>query len=126
MNKLISTLILLITLSSCIQEKKCSEFRTGEFTYTDNANQLLKVVRTDVVQIEINPKTGVEIHTLIDWTSKCEFTLTYAKILNHPDDVSNIIGKKIYVKIIEINGNRYKVNARSNSMNEDIEFIKVK
>ena len=45
-------------------------------------------------------------------------------ILNHPKDVSSVIGKKIYCEIVETNGNRVKVHAKSDTMDEVLEFIK--
>lgn len=76
------------------------------------------------MQIEINSETGVEIYTRIEWKTDCEYVMTYEKILNYPKDVSSVIGKKIYVKILETNGNRIKVRAKSDVMDEKIELIK--
>ncbi|WP_218841465.1 hypothetical protein [Winogradskyella costae] len=81
-------------------------------------------MRTDNLQIEINSETGVEIYTKIEWKSDCEYVMTYEKILNHPKDISSVIGKKIFVEILETNGNKIKVRAKSDSMDEKIEFIK--
>ena len=76
------------------------------------------------MQIETNPETGVEIYTKIEWKSDCEYIMTYEKILNHPKDVSSVIGKKIFVEILETEGNKLKVRAKSDTMDEKIEFIK--
>ncbi|MNY66579.1 hypothetical protein D3C86_2040290 [compost metagenome] len=50
--------------------------------------------------------------------------MTYEKILNHPKDFSSVIGKKIFVEILETNGNKIKVRAKSDVIDEKIEFIK--
>tara|TARA_R110002110_G_scaffold54448_5_gene156309 strand:+ start:219 stop:596 length:378 start_codon:yes stop_codon:yes gene_type:complete len=123
MKKLILLLILNLTLNSCAQEKKCEDFKTGKFAYAEK-NRPEKILRTENLQIEINPITGVEIHTNIEWTSDCEYVMTYKKILNHPKDISSVIGKKIFVQILETNGNKIKVRAKSDSMDEEIELIK--
>ena len=88
-------------------------------TRTDHekSNDLLGVINEEefdserevsdyVDQIERNLDTGVEIHTKVDWGSDGKYTLTYKKILNTSQDVSNVIGKQIFVEIIEINGNK--------------------
>ena len=123
MKKLFSITILLLTLNGCAQEKKCTDFKTGEFVYLDKTRPE-KVVRTEFLQIETNPETGIEIHSSIEWTSDCNYVMTYKKILNHPKDVSGIIGKKIYIKILETNGNRIKVNAKSDVLDNEFVFIK--
>ncbi|WP_166668207.1 hypothetical protein [Epilithonimonas xixisoli] len=110
-------------MSSCAQEKNCAEFKTGKFIYAENGRPE-KIVRTENTQIEINSETGVEIHTRVEWKSDCEYAMTYEKILNHPKDVSRVIGKKIFVEILETNGNKIKVRAKSDVMDEKIEFIK--
>lgn len=110
-------------MSSTAQEKNCAEFKTGKFIYIES-DRPEKIVRTENMQIEINSETGVEIYTRIEWKTDCEYVMTYEKILNYPKDVSSVIGKKIYVKILETNGNRIKVRAKSDVMDEKIELIK--
>jgi len=123
MKNIITLIILFLTLSSSAQEKKCSELKTGEFEYL-NEDLPFKIVRNDSLQIERNLKTGVEIHTSVQWKSECEYVLTYKKILNSNRDVSDIIEKQISVKILETNKDRIKVHAKSDAIDEKIEFIK--
>ena len=126
MKKTVFTLIiLLLTLSSCAQENNCAEFKTGEFRYAKEGMPE-KIVRTENLSIETNPNNNVIIKSAIEWTSDCEYILTYKEILNHPQDVSSVIGEKIYCEIIEVNGNRIKVHAKSDVMDEVLEFIKTK
>jgi len=115
-------MIMFLILISCTQEKECHKFRIGEFSYSEK-NRSEKIVRTDSLQIETNPNNGIEIHTSIEWTSECEYVMTYKKILNYENE-NKLIGKKIYVEIIETKGNRIKVHAKSDTMDENIEFIK--
>ena len=123
MKNLILILILYLTLNSCTQEKNCTDFKIGKFVYAEK-NRPEQIVRNDDIQIEINPETGVEIYTKIEWRSDCEYVMTYEKILNHPKDMSYVIGKQIFVEIMEIEGNKIKVRAKSDSMDDKIEFIK--
>jgi len=124
MKNLLTLIILLLTLSCCAQEKNCSDFKTGEFRYAKE-NMPDKIVRTESLQIETNPIDKIVVKTSIEWTSECEYIMTYIEILNHPKDISGVIGKKIYCGIIETNGNRVKVLAKSDTMDEVLEFIKV-
>ncbi len=124
MKKLIPIISLLLAFNGYSQERNCADFKTGNFVYTLKSRPE-KIIRTDSLQIEINPETGVEIHTKVEWESNCEFIMTYQKILNYPKDVSSVIGKKIFVEIVETNGNRMSVHAKSDVMDEIIEFIKI-
>jgi hypothetical protein len=114
---------ILISLNSCSQEKNCTDFKIGEFKYVDkNLPEL--ITRTETTQIETNLETGIIIESSIKWTSECSYILTYEKIRNYQEDVSYMIGQKIYVDILETNGNRIKVHAKSKRINHYVEFIK--
>ena len=123
MRKLISLITIIFTLSSCTHEKNCVDFKTGKFVYA-KINRPVKIVRTDSLQIEVNSETGVEIYTKIEWKSDCTYVMTYEKIVNYPDDISSMIGKKIFVEILETDGNKIKVRAKSDTMDKKIEYIK--
>jgi len=116
-------IILIFTCTSYAQQLNCLDFKTGTFEYADK-NMPDKIVRTDSLQVETNHIDGIEIYTSIKWTSDCKYVLTYEKILNYSKDSSKIIGQKIYVEIIEINGNRIKVHAKGDYIDNVIEFIK--
>jgi hypothetical protein len=107
-----------------MQEKNCSEFRTGKFVYQVQDGQI-DILRTESSQHEINPTTGVEIHSKVEWTSDCEYILTYEEVLNHSEDVSSIIGTKIYVEILATDGNKFRARAKSDAMDEEFEFLKI-
>jgi len=124
MRIVITLIILLVTVNSCAQERNCTNFKTGEFKYAKEGMPE-KIVRTENMQIETNPNDKIVIKSTIEWESDCEYVMTYSEILNHPQDVSSVIGKKIYCEIVETNGNRLKVHAKSDTMDELIEFIKV-
>ncbi len=124
MKNLLTSIILLVTLSSCAQEKKCSDFKTGEFRYIKE-NMPETIIRTDTMQIETNPNNKIVVMTSIEWTSDCEYVMTYTDILNYPNDKSGILGKKIYCEIVETNENRVKVHAKSDTIDDILEFIKV-
>ena len=124
MKTLILIAILILTFS-CADEKKCLDFKTGEFVYVDKSMPE-RIIRNDSMQIEINPKTGVEIYTSIKWISDCEYVLTYKKILNHPNDVSYMIGKKILVDIISTKENKYTAFVKSDNVKSLIEFKQIK
>ncbi|WP_430411991.1 hypothetical protein [Kordia sp.] len=116
--------MLLFTFSNYAQEKKCADFKTGEFRYVDK-NMFDKIIRTDSLQTETNPDDNTIVKTTLEWTSECKYVMTYSEILNYKKDVSGIIGKKIYCEILEINGNRIKVHVKSTTVDEILEFIKI-
>ncbi|MDT0555429.1 hypothetical protein [Patiriisocius hiemis] len=118
-------LTLLFTTIIYAQEKNCYKYKSGEFRYLKEERPE-KIIRTETLQTEINPINNVIIKTSIEWTSDCSYVLTYSEILNHPQDVSSAIGKRIYCEIIETNGDQFKVHAKSDVINEVLEFIKIK
>lgn len=99
------TILFFIAFNFCTysQEKKCSDFRTGTFIYSNPLYKNWKVVRSDNEQIEIDDVEKIKLQASVDWISDCEYNLTYTKF-NDSDD-SPIIGKKINVKIIKVGKN---------------------
>lgn len=118
------TIIFLGLLGSCSDEKKCSDFKTGKFRYSDE-NIPEKITRYDTLQIELNPITGREVHSKVEWTSDCSYTLTYQKVINDTIDRSDLIGDKIYVEILETTKTSLLLRAQSNYMDEEIRMIKL-
>ncbi len=116
--------LLLLTITSCKKERDCADFRTGTFAYVDK-NLSEEIIRTEILQIEKNPETGLEIHTSVEWTSDCTYVLTYQRLINYDGDPNKVIGKKIYVEILETKDNWYRVHAKSEAIDDDIEFVKV-
>ena len=119
-------LILLFFLTigtSCTDRKKCYEFKSGNFAYTDET-RIETIVRTDNMQVESNPATGVEIHTSIQWANECMYVMTFEKVLNHPKGLNEIIGSQLVVDIIETKGNKYKAHVKGGTIDEIIEFVK--
>ncbi len=120
-------IIYLVLLSYCCinaQEKDCSSFKTGNFKYVLE-DQPETIIRTDSTQVEINSIDKIEIYSTVEWVSDCEYILTYERIVNYPEDVSNIIGKKIYCEILETKGNWMKVHAKGVYVDAPVEFIKL-
>lgn len=119
------SLIFLILLNSCnVKNPDCKDFKTGIFKY-DTFNYPEKIIRTNSMQVEINPLTGRKIYTSVEWVSECEYILTYKKIINSEFDESDLIGEKIYVKILDIIDNKIITDVKSKKTNEVIDFIKV-
>ncbi|MBS7321794.1 MAG: hypothetical protein KIG55_09410 [Myroides sp.] len=124
--RLTASLLLILTMycKSYSQEKNCSAFWTGTFSYADK-EMPYRIVRDESIQIETNTDTGDELHTSIEWKSDCEYILTYIKIKYPKRDMNYLLGTKIFVKILETNGNRMKVHVKSNVLDNEYEFIKV-
>ena len=123
--KLTFTLLTLLMLSYCYaQDKNCSYFRTGTFSYADK-DMPYRIVRDEGIQVETNTDTGDELHTSVEWKSDCEYILTYIKIKYPKRDMNYLLGTKIFVKILETNGNRMKIHVKSDVLDNEYEFIKV-
>lgn len=124
MKNVLFFIFLLFTFSTLAQELKCSDLRTGTFKY---ANKQLKdiITRTDSTQVEISPIDNAEIHSSIEWTSDCEYILTYKKILNWKDDVSDVIGKKLFCKILDIKGDRIKMYVKGAYADGEVVLIRI-
>ncbi len=116
-------LVFLLLGTSCSEKRKCYEFKSGNFAYTDD-KRIETIVRTDAMQVETNPQTGVEIHTSLEWVNECMYVMTFEKVLNHPKGLDEIVGSKLVVDIIETNGKKYKAHVKGGTIDEVIEFVK--
>ncbi len=118
-------LLSLLTIISCNhKEKKCTDFKTGKYKYVLKDRPEI-IIRLDSSQIEINPITKIEVYSKLIWKSECEYDMVYDKILNAPEDVSDLIGQKINVKIIETTSIGYKAHAVSPRIDVILEFAKL-
>ena len=124
MKKIIFTFFLITSITiGYSQKKQCPDFKTGKFEYTDPKYSEWKVVRTDSTQTEINTKNGIELKAKIIWKSDCEYVLTYEKVINL--DRKDLIRKKVFVKIIEIQDRKFKYHSKLDTMEITSEMIKV-
>ncbi|MCF1193120.1 hypothetical protein LRR18_16145 [Mangrovimonas sp. AS39] len=123
MKNLILILILNLTLSGCAQEKKCTDFKVGKFEYANPEFSEWKVTRTDSTQVEISSKSGIEIYGKIKWENDCEYSITYEKILN--TEFKDMIGKTINAKIIKTYPDRYVCVSKNDSIELELEMVKV-
>ncbi|SHF95837.1 hypothetical protein SAMN05443549_101980 [Flavobacterium fluvii] len=128
MKKLLKFTIILIIgffTHSFKESLDCENLKTGEFIYFDpNSGSECKIIRTPHSQIEINKKRNLKIEFSIYWTSECEYELIYLKINNRAYD--NMIGKKMTVKILDINNNTISYSYKLDGFESKAEMIKVK
>jgi hypothetical protein len=101
--KYIAGLLLLFTLISCYeQERKCTEFKTGKFSFSqeiDGKKLSSTFTRTEFYQIEtFNGKTDT---ASIRWVNDCEFILEKL----HPKNMQE--KKAITMKILYTKGDSY-------------------
>jgi hypothetical protein len=120
--KYIVGLILLINLSVFAQEKKCSDFKTGNFKYSKQEYKKYKVVRYNSIQIETDTITGVKMEGTINWKSDCEYELTYTKVSD--PKYAKAIGQKLKVEIIKITGNTILCKSEGGGITLEIEMTK--
>ncbi len=110
--------LVIIQLFSCNSKKEdyCTSYRNGRYLYK-TADVVIIIERKDSVQNEINPQTGVNTSTKIEWFGDCEYKLYYpANDSNAEVLKTNIISNKIifasneyYVFEASMNGSVEKV-----------------
>jgi hypothetical protein len=113
---------LLFSIISCTQERTCKDLHEGEFNYADPELSHIEITRSSNSQIEINTETKIEAHTNIEWISDCEYVLTYKEFKNAPEEINFMVGKKIEAEIIDINGNNFTCQVRTDDTDESMEF----
>lgn len=113
----------MLSLTAFAQDADCDKFRTGNFKYEDPNNGIIRVKRDKATQVETNADK-IEIHSTIKWVSECKFILTHTKVVG--TDIPEIIGKKVYVEILESKDNKYTCRATDeNGYGGNIDVIKV-
>ena len=121
---IINLLILVILFTSCKSEKKCSDYKLGNFTYVNQTLSDWKIFRNDSTQIETSKSTGIEVNGKVTWKSECEYEILYVKT-NHPK-LQKMIGKKVEVKIINIRNDTITYEATSDTIKLESKMVKVK
>lgn len=100
-------LLFVLGMTSCSsQSKDCLKFKTGTFKYSDDDDWI--ITRTDSTQIEVNKKNGRTLKSSIKWLSDCEFVIT---VIEDNKGSSNILDKKITVKILNTTSKSYHYEA---------------
>ncbi len=122
MRQLFILFLLTLSLSSFAQDKSCVDFQTATFVYADK-DRPVTISRADNKQVEINRESGLEIHSSIEWISDCEYVLTIENIVNHPKDVSRMIGRQIPFEIVSVLGDRVTVQSKSGKLIRTIEYL---
>lgn len=102
MTKYIAFLLFLISFSSVAQDKKCSEFRTGEFIYPSNENKVS--IRKESVQESYNDGK-LEATWKVSWLNECKYELVCEKVLM--EDSPFQIGDKIVATILNTDSKCY-------------------
>ena len=85
----------------------------------------ITITRNDSIQVEYNSKDDITITTNVEWTSPCEYVLTYKNVANY-EYQDEIIGKKIFVKIMEIDGDTYTSEVSSSTTESKTTMVKIK
>lgn len=121
MRFLIFIVFTLLSNISFSQEKNCSDYKVGNFHYTNNNYTNWQIIRTDSEQIETNIKTGLVIHNSITWLSDCEFILTCTKVSK--PSLEYAIGKIFRIRITETSNTGYTcIMMRNEIQKKDMVF----
>lgn len=118
-------IFLTVFVVSCSEPSNCSDFKTGEFSYVIKERPE-KIIRTTSTQTEFNTETKTVVKSSVKWTSDCSYQLRYLDVLNYDKDISDIIGTIIYCEILETYGDTMKVRAKSERIDDILEFVKIK
>ncbi|EIJ40862.1 hypothetical protein JoomaDRAFT_3937 [Galbibacter orientalis DSM 19592] len=107
MNKLILHLLMIIGLSSCGQDLKCSDFKNGKFLIPGDSIYPISsiIIRKDGRQVEWE-KVGDSTHAIIKYLDDCNWILTYDTELNELDELEQLINDSggVKVEVLEIKG----------------------
>ncbi|WP_298508294.1 hypothetical protein [uncultured Kordia sp.] len=122
MKPTIIILTLFISLISFSQEKKCSDFKIGKFTYSDPDYADLITERTDSLQTDHYPKMGWKLTSKVKWLTACKYEIEYIEV-NIPK-MESIIGTKYIIEIIDINKNKILCRTESDGIVIEKEMIK--
>lgn len=119
--------IVVILILSCYNlfSQDCSMLKTGKFRYFDSEFSDWVIVRSDSLQTESNLKNGVKIVSSINWITDCHYILTYKEIYNYPENVEDVIGKTIDVRITHFDNNTYTCHVVSDVADNYIKIYKV-
>ncbi len=118
MKKTILNLLILVSLNSCGQNLKCSDFHQGNFTLTSfgTTPMVSKVVRNENEHIETIIELPEELKDLdiptryyakIEWITECSYKMTYDETKMELNPILSSYNKSggILVKLIEIKEN---------------------
>ncbi|MBC3759933.1 hypothetical protein H7U19_16085 [Hyunsoonleella sp. SJ7] len=121
MRKLVIILFYSFSLTTFGQEAQCSNFKTGSFKYASPLYADWSISRTDSTQIETNSKTGLVIHSRVQWLSDCSFTLTCLKVSQK--DLQHAVGKIFQINITATSERTYTcISKRNEVQKEDMEL----
>lgn len=123
MRKLTIIIVLLLSVNSYTQEKKCADFKTGTFEYSNPIYSDWKITRTDKLQIETDTIHNIVIHASVNWTSDCEYELTYTKVSD--PGMQTMVGQTMQVKIIRVSTDRILCLSKSNGVDLELEMVSV-
>ena len=102
MNKLFTLLSIIIVFACSNKERKCSDFKTGKFKFSQEINGIKHssiLIRTEMYQIE--SYKGKTDTATVHWINDCEFILRKL----HPKNLTE--KKAISINIISTDDNGY-------------------
>ncbi|MGH1387785.1 hypothetical protein [Kordia sp.] len=122
MKQILMIVTLLLTLTAFAQEKKCSDFKVGEFTYSDPDYADLITIRTDSFQTDSYPKIGLKTVSKVTWLTDCKYEIEYVEVSD--PKMESLIGVKFVIEIIKINDNKILCRTKSEDVIIEKEMIK--
>jgi len=121
MKALSSIIIIALTFSFFVQEKKCSDIKNGKFTYVDYSSNEIIEIRKDTIQIDSFPKLGLSYHSKVKWTSDCHYNITVYEVNNPEFDL--LIGTTFEFEILSIENDQLRVKTKTVNKLRESEHI---
>lgn len=124
-----SVLILILVLfqisCSTSTNKDCTKYKSGTYQYSSRGEEVLSY-RTDSTLKEVIQSTKMELYADVEWTSDCNFILTYTDIKHWDTSLDAMIGQKIVCEIIETKEDGFIVHHKGPYSEGPIEMKTVK
>lgn len=115
--------LLIFSISTFAQGKKCVDFKNGTFKYTDKDYGDLITVRLDTLQTDTYPESNEVIKSRINWLSDCKYEMEVIEV--NKEFLKSLIGTKYTIEIITINGNKIVCRSKNQGTVVEKEMIKV-
>jgi hypothetical protein len=107
MKRLLTILIVLLSVYSYAQQKDCRKFKDGKFFIPDSGYGASHIERKGERQLEYGEGSGLRLGFKVEWQSECAYTLTLTEIIENPNNIKLNLGETLKVEIIEVKSNSY-------------------
>lgn len=116
-------LLIALTLLSFTLKDECKGFRNGTFELNSAEGKKHTIIRKGNKQTEYVEKAKSLSEFDIKWIDDCSYILFNRRILKGEDLYSDSNSDTLYVEVIEIKGNFFKIKSKMKGYNFESESI---